>query len=307
MAVYDSRLVSIEGGIDPSGVRRYVRVYQVRAYQNTGEPKLDNDADDIDDQVAFVLYDPYPTDAFAYLKQKDVQQTPELFVWTLTLTWDSESNPSDQGTTEPGEVGVAPTTPGTNSPATPPAQRPWVVKWGAIQTERILETDVSEDEKPVANSAGQPFDPPVKVPCSDVTLSITCFSARINAANTWLYFNKVNKFKFLGLWPPGWARCTRYEQTSLFEGGQTLWQTDITIQFREDGWNPIRVLDAGTVELSDPDGTGQRLRAIVDETGAAVTSPVPLDGFGEKLAAGEDLVYLEFQGYYEADFKGMFP
>ncbi len=89
------------------------------------------------------------------------------------------------------------------------------------------------------------------------------------------------------------------------------------MEFDEDGWNPIRVVDAGVLEryLANPPGVpilpGQeqfKLRPILDHTGQPATHPVPLNGLGGKLDvqigdAPNDLVYLEFQGYLIADFR----
>jgi hypothetical protein len=339
MATYSVIELDRSGGVDEKGVRHYTRRFQV----TTSNP-LDGPAA-IARQVPYRLYESYPVageeDPAAILKRVDVQPQGTLGVWTITLEYDSAPNEIDRGATRPGadgqpRAGSTPKEAGQGSNQNPPDQRPWVIKWGAVKTTKFLTRDYSnfvprrapgaalivnprgfvpqpgkDIGKPVVNAAGVPFDPPLEVPCSHTTVSITAFSSIADHSNIKRYQNKVNRVKFMGY--KAWqARCTNYGITSQYEQGAFFWQIDVEVEFNEDGWNPVRVINAGTLkkELANPPGPiapGQekfRLRPIIDKvTGQPVTHPVPLDELGGELEAGKDPIYLEFQGYIIADFR----
>jgi hypothetical protein len=301
MPTFTARLKSRSGGISDDGHRSYTVVYQVESDSLNVEP------DAVEDAVGIAYYAPYPTDPAARLKRKSVsQEGSELYFHSVTLEYDTKPSPFDKGTAEAGGA-ATPSEPGTNSGATPPNLRPWVVKWGSVQTEVPLEKDRTVNDeyptgKPVVNSAGQPFDPPVMVPSSNPTLTITAFRLLQRSDLILVFMDAVNAFPFFG-WPPGHARCTSYSVTSQYEQGAFFWQVDVTVEFRKKAWNPIRVLDAGTVKKTGSELDGYKYRPCTDGLGQAVTSPVPLDGFGGQLAAGGTPVYLEFNGHDYADFS----
>lgn len=296
MPTYSSKKRKVRGGIRPDGVRFYTIEYQVRSSVINDEP------DNIDDEVPFVLYQQYPTDSAAFLKAKTVEQSDELEYWTVTLDFDTERNPADAGAAPPEQPGTAPGTPGTATAGTAPELRPWVYKWGSVSREAAQAQDYSNPPKDYVNSAGIPFDPPLSVPTYNITLSITAWRLTAQEIKIRQFMGKVNESEYLGYNALTWL-CTGYQVQSMFERGIFFWQVDVTLENRKGGWNPVEVLDAGTIELNDPDGSGQRLRAILDHTGAAVTQPVPLDGFGARLAVGGTPVYLEFTGYQAEDFS----
>ena len=334
------------GGINEKGERHYTRSFHV-----VSSNPLDGPAQ-IARGVDYSLYEGYPfpgeRDEDAILKKVDVRATETLVMWELSLEYDSATNAIDRGATQPSASGggepkpaATPSSPGQGSQEKPPDGRPWVIKWGAIKTTKLLTKDYSsfrprrapgarlervlpgaverpgrELGKPVVNSAGVPFDPPIEVPCSHTTVSITAFSSVADPTNIGRYLDKVNRTRFMGA-AAGCARCTNYSITSQYEQGAFSWQIDVEVEFNEDGWSPIRVVDAGVMErvLVNPPGViippGQdqfRLQPILDRTGQPITHPVPLNGMGGQLlvqigGVPNDLVYLEFQGYLIADFR----
>lgn len=306
MATYDVKEISRSGAIDDKGVRTYTRVFRVITSNPGDGPLL------ITAQVPFVLYETYnlgpgnDLDLAAILKRVDTQPEDVLAgIWQVTMTYDTAQNAVDKGTVQPGTTDTPPGggsgTPGTGNNQTPPDQRPWTLRWGSVQTDRLLVKDLSEEEAPVVNSAGQPFDPPISLPSANTTLSITGFTAVGDGSKIKRYMNKVNEHAFLG-WDPGEARCTQYQLTSVYENGAFFWQVDVTIEFKDGGWNPVEVLDAGTLYKKS---ASLPLQPILDRAGNPVTAPVPLNGFGEPLTAGADPVYLEFQGYATVDFANL--
>lgn len=298
---YSYKLRKLDGGINEDGSRFYTRTYQVVSSVVNDEP------DNIDDVVPLNYYTSYPTDSAALLKRKRVQQTDDLNVWVLVLEYDSRPLQVDRGTTEAGQPGSAPSVPGGNSNQVAPNLRPWVVKWGSVQTEEPLERDRSVGEDlpegaPVVNRAGVKFDPPIMVRAAHATVSITAYRLQAQVEKVRQFINHVNKKEFLGH-SAGEALCTAYQITSVYEAGAFYWQVDVTVEFKRPAWNPIVVLNAGTVQKVGSQASGFSYRACIDSLGNPVSQPVPLASDGTQLAIGGTVNYLEFTGYYEADFS----
>ncbi len=328
-----------EGGINEKGERHYVRSFQV-----TSSNPLDGAAR-ITRAIPYTLYEAYPfageEDPYAILKSVDSRPTDCLGVWDVTLNYDSAQNRIDRGASQPGKgadgtqqprPGQTPSEAGQGSNEKSPENRPWVIKWTGVKTTKLLQVDRSPGMaaaveiipvegplanpivvnhpatkgKPVVNSAGQPFDPPLEVPDWHAVVHITAFFPIANYRNIRKYLGKVNKSPWMG-WPKGCAVCTGYSITSVYEQGKWFWEVQIEVEFNDEGWNPVKVLDCGTMYIdADIGREARKLRPIVDPvTGQPVTHPVPLNGFGQPLKAGEPFVYLKFQGYDEADFRNI--
>lgn len=293
-----ARLKSREGGIEADGHRSYIVVYQVESDELNVQPDV------IEDAVNAAYYSPYPTDPAALLKKKRVsQEGSELFFHNVTLEYDTRSNPADKGTVQPGQPGTAPNQAGQNAGQTAPNLRPWVLKWDYVTSERQLEQDLHGNA--VLNSANQRFDPPLTIPVCRPTLSITAWRLVAQQEKILRFMNKVNTRPFLGA-AKAHARCTRYAISSVFEQGAFYWQVDVTVEFNEIPWNPVKVLDAGTVEyIGIGEGGVKRFRTIVDGLGNPMMHP--LNGSGLKMTPAQILAgqfsYLEFRVYGEADFS----
>ncbi len=320
------------GSVNEKGERHYVRRFQVTTTNPLDGPKK------VAAAVNYTYYESYPyageDDPYAILKRVDVQPTDTLGVWNVVLDYDSAPNAVDRGAvrTDPngGRPDQAPKTAGEASNQQRPESRPWVLKWGSAQTEKLLRNDRSGPSDPfvkgyalsnkkgklVATSAGQLFDPPISIPEARPTLSITAYSSFAETANIPYWVNRVNHAKWLG-WPRDCARVTSYAITSQYEQNSFFWQIDVEIQFNIDGWNPVRVLDAGTFELkekspADVGGDGKPIKntklvpILNDRDGTPVTTPVPRDGFGKQQKDfTTPLVFLEFQGYYRGNFRSL--
>ena len=206
-----------------------------------------------------------------------------------------------------GGGGIGPPS-GSGGPPQPPGQspteRPWTTEIGSERSTRILTEDL--DGKPVANSAGQPFDPGVEIPVCFPTFTITCFKpiGSESLANVLHYTNSINSGSFLGLAAKR-VLCTEYKLTSQYEQGQWFWQKVVSFKCNPDTtWNPIKVLDAGTVEKKYTQ-SGYKLVEITGPTGSAVSAPVPLNGAGNPLQGGGSPVYLDYKGYREISWAGI--
>lgn len=295
------RLKSRDGSLSEDGHRSYTMEYLVESDTLNVSPAL------IDAAIGVAYYAPYPDDPPARLKRKRIsQEGNELYFHRVVHEYDTRRTANDTGTTQPGEADSAPGDPGQNSGNTSPLDRPWVLKWGSVQTERVIEKD--KDGKPILNSAMQPFDPAIAVQVANPTLTISAVRLTAQVEKILRFTNKVNRREFLGA--AKWhARCTQYAISSVFELGAYYWQVDVTVEFKEGGWNPSKYLDAGTVEATfNEQGQVVGYRAIMDRLNSPVTSPVPLNGSGKKLENVNPLSpaafsYLEFRLYDDEDFS----
>lgn len=329
-----------KGSIDQKGVRRYSRTFSVRSTtDDESAPMLDSPSNVVNAVLLYLgidLYYPYNdglvTDANALLKNASAEQTDDFIDWNVSLNWDSEANAVDRGSTG----AISDRSPGAGAQSVAANLRPPVIKLGSADKERILDYDYSwqdragtltelggtifhEDDPgtPVVNSAGCPFDPPVTLPVSYTTISITFFSLRPDYAAIARYKNSVNDadWEWAGLQiPKDFARCTEYTQTSTYENGRWYWEHQIVIEVSPDlPYNPVKILDAGTMakpattSLKDAANTTKLVPITSVHNGQPVTQPVPLDGEGQPLAAGEDPIYLEFQGYRREPFDLLVP
>jgi hypothetical protein len=253
-------------------------------------------------------------DLTALLKKKSARMTGQQdggWVWEVTCEYDSAPFDQNQGGSSPsGQPGQS---------QTQPDQRPWQIEFGSVKTTKLLTKDaqnaatkyVKADGTLVANagvevaaSNDQPFDPPPEVPSFHPQITITAYKA-IGAesfANVSLYTNKVND----GVWQ-GFADatvlCTEYKLQSQYEHGSWWWQKTVVLEVQpDDPWNPIVILDAGTVYK---ESAAKPPQPILDASGNPVTSPVPLNGLGMPLNANGDLVYQAVNGYKKLSFAAI--
>jgi len=191
-----------------------------------------------------------------------------------------------------------------------PDLRPWTISMDSVSTTELL-APLDKAGVKVTASNGQPFIPAIEVPghrptitisgmkpiaAVDSILHIQTFHNKVNL-NPWTFTTGAGLTRFAAKT----VRVTKDSWKSVYEQNQFWWQFDISLEIKFDGWNPIKVVDMGTYEkvsLSLPP------RPIMVD-GQPVTSPVPLNGAGMRLADLADLHYLEFQGYGEVDFALM--
>lgn len=293
MGVLDYREVSNTSTISDKGERGYTRKYLVRMVN------LDDRPPALWSAIPIARNSAYPTDSGAVAISASVDFV-ELGIYEVTFTYTSK--PYDKG-----NVSGDPTQ--TDQSTTTPTSRPWVVKFGSTHGTRLLTKDVITG-LPVVNSAGQPFDPTVEIPTSNMTISITTykdFNTFDPIAKILTYQDAINDTATLfvvspattTVFPARTLRCTEYNPTSQTENGVTYWQVDLTVEYKKDGWNPIDIVNAGTVYI---DSMSKPPQPILDKTGAPISTPIPLDAAGHVLNAGAALVYKSFSGYYERNF-----
>ena len=301
-----------EGSIDENLVRHYKRSFQVIVDNPTYGPG------EVAALVPLNMYASWAAgtdlDFRAILKKKSAKMTGMQDggdVWIVECEYDSEPIGQKQGGTSPsGDPGQS---------ETQPDMRPWQIEFGSVKTTKLLTTDaqgvntkyvkadgtlVAGAGTEVAASNGQPFDPPPEIPAFHPQIQITAYKAMgtESFANVSAYTNKVNN----GVWQ-GFAAetvlCTEYKLQSQYEHGQWWWQKTVTLEINPDGpWNPILILDAGTVYK---ESNAKPPQPILDSSGNPVTSPVPLNGLGMPLQAGQPLVYQAVNGFQKVNFAGI--
>ena len=245
---------------------------------------------------------PYPYDAGALAVSLDCDpEGDQVGIYNVKITYTSK--PFDDGNTadDPTE---------TDQSVDPP-DRPWVFKLSSVHGTKLLgPKDLAGVD--VVNSAGQPFDPPPELPCSNLQISVTAYKdISWNAAAAILtYQDSVNNAAFsmvlnptnTAVFPTATVRCTEYNVQNHSENGEYYWEVNLTLEYRVKPWNPVQILDAGTTYIKSAALPPQ---PILDATGNPVSSPVPLNGAGGVLLAGAALVYKNFAGYNTANFAAI--
>lgn len=155
--------------------------------------------------------------------------------------------------------------------------------WDSDSYQEVAEVD--NDDKVIANSAGDPYDPPLMKDFSRRNVTV-----RKNVASVpeWFldYEDAVNSDAFTvgGLSVPvGKAKCKKTQVSEQkFRNGIGYYEVTTVLQFSKKGWTR-KVADVGFNELTE-DGLGRK-KIVIGEPGAEEypSAPVPLDGSGARL------------------------
>ncbi len=281
--------------MNDKGVRTYTRKFLVTMSSIADAPPTPWGS------IPINRYSAFPGDSGAVAVSLDCQPISDQLGLFYEVTYTYTSAPFDKGNAS-GD-------PAQTDQSTVPTSRPWVIKFGSTHSTRLLTKDVITGAA-VVNSVGQPFDPTVEIPTSNMTITVTAykdFNTFDPVSKQLTYQDTINDAALLmvvtpattGVFPAKTLRCTEYSGESYNENGATYWKVDLTLEYKPSGWNPISILDAGTCYVKS---LALPPQPILDETGNPVTTPVPLNGAGGKLNAGAALVYKDFSGYYERNF-----
>lgn len=234
----------------------------------------------------------------ARLKKKSADQVSPSddggAVWQVSLEFDNE--PLDIGT---GSTDLTSPSgdPGQSSKITKPDLRPPSLDIDSVEVQELRDVDYSVPAKRLCASNGQPFVPPLTIYSYHPLLTFGIFKAlgADNFANTVTYTGRVNSDVWNGF-AANKLLCRKYKLTSQFEHNAWWWQKTVTIEVKEDLWNPLKIMDAGTYERAVDYTDGKKFKPI-RVNGVPATSPVPLNLAGKALAANLDPLYLEFKQY----------
>ena len=146
--------------VDSKGVRTYTRKFLFLENVFSDHPPVTWGAGG----PTIYRYDPHPADSGARAISLSTNPTDVVGQYEVEVTYSSQ--PYDEG-----NVSNDPT---QTDQSTVPTARPWVIKFGSVHGERLLgPKDLAN--KMVSNSAGQPFDPPPVIPCSNLQIQITVY------------------------------------------------------------------------------------------------------------------------------------
>ena len=145
----------------------------------------------------------------------------------------------------------------------------------SVSTSQITQPATDENGASFCNSAGDPVDGLEE----ETSLSAIKYTNEFNpnpALHRMFYWmNRCNGSAYLGA-PEYTLRVTGF--SAEFDDKSMLWKVGLELTFNPKTWE-IAYYDAGFNELVEVGG-GYKRRAILDDLGNPITSPVPLNGQG---------------------------
>lgn len=180
-----------------------------------------------------------------------------------------------------------------------PVEHPIKISWGFAKHEVPVETDI--DDKPIVNSAGDFFDPAPTRDDSRPVLKIVRNELTYDPLLALDWKDRINEDSWYGF-EPGTVKAGEFPGELRFNAECGFYyEVSYEFEIQPDGWVK-KLLDQGMRTLN---ATSGKLANVLDEKGHQVSSPVLLDGSGQKLASGADPVILEFNIYKTARFADL--
>ena len=202
------------------------------------------------------------------------------------------------------------------NPFVNPLDQPWEVEWTFVTSNEAIDRDVNG--KPIMNSAGESFDPPITKDIQDLVLRVVRNEAYYNAAVAADYIGSINRDWFKGF-APGMVRCTDCSGRLMRSANMVYWQVSYEFQMRTEkdsetneviGWRR-RILDQGFRELVKQDDETYKAERITDVNGNPISEPWPLDGKGAAIGepipgqVPEGTTFLTFDIYPAQSFANL--
>ncbi len=278
-----------EASIDERQRRKYKRVFHVV----TSDPK---DGPIVASAVGINLGDAYSTtnesDPGAICTSITPTQLGDTQQWHVTVEYQSECGNPDQRHHDP-------------------LSRSPVWKFQIIKGQIVRKIDL--DGKPVANSAGMPYESGLPVDTSLIGIEVSIYK---NPAswNPWTTLSnmrdKVNADTWYGLA----ANTVKVEGATIdevTENDQTLWHVSWNLVHNPDNWT-VRILDEGPYEFwevgAGPDTNRYGKLYAEEKYGNPIAHYGLLNGEGHFLPLDTNFaVYNLFRGYDSATFAGNIP
>lgn len=241
--------------------------------------------------VPVARWDIHPDLTACVAKRKSIRMT-DIGLWEITVDYDNKTTPPDKQEAQ--------------DKTQDPTLKPPIYKFGSVKGTKTVNVDKVGNA--VVNSAGMPFENGLEVPWCHPTINITTYKTTFDFTKVTTFVNCINQAEWVVsalpyTFPANTVLCTEYTFSSVFEQNAYYWQVDITLEYDPEGWNPVKILDAGTHEIGE---AGEPPRPILSDDGTAgVTTPVPLDGNGLVLNSDDPVVYLNFVPYTEVDFDNL--
>lgn len=264
------------------GKRSYTRVFYVTSDDQ-------NDGPFVIRSSSLVVQ---PGDYYAFGRERDTgafansitpKRNGELPTeWELTANYESEEASTEDDTQ-------------VDNPLNEPVQ----LSFSAGFFPQVLEQDA--DNKPVLNTLGRPFDPPIETDQHYLIMRIVQNTPFYNAFDMAGFVNTVNAERFLGI-PAGLVKCVDVQGTKQFKGTvdpniYVYWQRTFEFHIREIGWD-LFILNRGFYAWIDAEKPALGVKKIVDGDGKPVVEPALLSEAGEHITE-EALKFLGAVPHYE--------
>lgn len=215
------------------------------------------------------------------------------FVWRAGVTWDTKIETRDRQSRR-------------ENPDQSPLDRSPVIAWQTRRYEECRTIDIKG--KPLVNSAGDPFDPPMRV-----QRRILCCTIKRNEAafdSYWMgyYTGRVND-RAWNDFRTGEVLIDEISAVEQYEKQVPYWEVTYRLEVNRDLWVPTKAADMGHRVWQLVAGQWV-LKTATDDYANPVSRPVLLDGAGMQLqvgrgGAGEEPVALHFTFYESANFAAL--
>lgn len=176
-----------------------------------------------------------------------------------------------------------------------------LIRFGFVPYTKVVEYDINGN--PIANSAGQPFDPPPEIDDYRLIAYITRNEAIYDPSTALYYQNAINTNVIFGGVGQHQAKLNGLGGTRRNFHNTLWWEVEYQVQFKLDTWI-LKKPDKGKFsKWTSPTGSvlWEPVRA---GDGVPVTTDVYLDGSGGVLEnpTVNNIVKREFHVYPERDF-----
>lgn len=298
--------VSRELSLNEQGYYTGVRVWKME----TDKPDTTTVVD-AEDEAPVAVYDPFPGRPMAVARGfSAVRATDSDSVYILTVQYSGTPMPAMSGAFPTAENPASPVAPSSSNNGQQSAEfRLPSFTVDEITTNKPRVRDINN--KPVQNTAGDPIEG-VETPETAFLITIEWWSIAIDVAHLRRFRGKVNASAY-GDFPAETLRVKSLKVVSQFENFNGFYarlnKCTAVLEENPDGWNQLRVLNAGKRQrvggafngLGEP--SGGVIRACVDATGQPASDPIPLGALGEQLPSGDTVHWLYFDFYETDDFS----
>jgi hypothetical protein len=193
-------------------------------------------------------------------------------VWRLTFSYSIPENGESHDTGTDGGDG--------NPLAQPPV-------YEITRGSKTIPVDRDRDGKPIVNSAGDPFDPPLTVTRATRFLSVRRYEPTpFNLSQADEYLETVNSQAWLiqGLnIQPGAARCVDISPVGEYAAGAKYLLVNYAFEIDKDGFQP-QVMDLGLRSWAVIGGDTVKAE-LIDGTETQISNAVRLNGKGKPMEA----------------------
>jgi hypothetical protein len=242
---------------DQKAKRQYTRVFRVLVDDVTTSSLTVREAVQINRFQAFVDSDGRSDPLGAFASDIKAVQQEDPFEWLVTVEYSNRTDQPQLGNENP-------------------TQRVPEVTWDTEQFQQAIDKDLAG--KPLVNSAGEKFDPPVAVDDCRPLLKVLRYEEVFVPAIAILYKDAVNSDNWNGF-VPGQVKSKMPTAVRQYENGVFYYAVTYIFHIRPEGWLRL-LLDVGRNTL-DPITDDPVL--ITDKYGQPLSVPSLLNGDGQLL------------------------